>query len=120
MLNPTDILAEAGETLGDRNIEYGGPADMHGKIAEFWNVYLGGEVVDPHDVAMMLTLMKVARITLGVAKHDNYVDLAGYASIAGSLAGIQEPGLPDYEDAEFDSKAEADKEILARILDFMK
>lgn len=120
MLNPTDILAEAGETLGDRNVEYGGPADMHGKIAEFWNVYLGGEVVDPHDVAMMLTLMKVARITLGVAKHDNYVDLAGYASIAGSLAGIQEPGLPGREDMEFDFKVDADEETIGRILGFMK
>ena len=37
------------------------------------------------DVAMMLALLKVARIKTGV-KGDSYVDLAGYAACAGEIA----------------------------------
>lgn len=85
---PIDILNEAATVLGDRNDEYGGPFEMHIRISEYWNTYLGDYFVGPQDVAMMLLLMKVARINLGVPRRDNYVDLAGYASIAGELSEL--------------------------------
>lgn len=38
------------------------------------------------DVAMMMALLKVARIRSGKGTLDCYVDLAGYAACAGELA----------------------------------
>lgn len=54
-----------------------------------------GKITDdsaPKDVAMMLALLKVARIKTGV-KGDSFVDLAGYAACAGEIA-TETPKVP--------------------------
>ena len=42
------------------------------------------------DVAMMLALLKVARIHNG-DKMDSFIDLAGYAACAGEIVGKEAP-----------------------------
>lgn len=71
---------------GDREQQYGSPEDNFATIAGFWTTYLEREVT-AHDVAMMMVLLKVARIQSGQVKADNYVDLAGYAACAAEMAG---------------------------------
>jgi hypothetical protein len=75
---------------GDREQQYGTPEDNFGIIAEFWNTYLGrkevGTIIDAHDVANMMCLLKIARIASGQKKDDNYIDLAGYAACGGEIA----------------------------------
>ena len=81
---------------GDREQQYGTPENNFSIIAEFWNTYLNnkpiGETglieikIDAHDVAAMMCLLKIARITSGQKKSDNYIDLAGYAACAGEIA----------------------------------
>ena len=39
----------------------------------------------PNDVAMMMALLKVARIKSGGGTVDSFVDLAGYAACGGEL-----------------------------------
>jgi hypothetical protein len=81
-----EILTEANKCVTtDREQQYGSPEDNFSLIANFWNTYLGGCFVDAHDVAIMMALLKVARIRSGQIKEDNYIDLIGYAACAGEL-----------------------------------
>lgn len=106
-----EILAEADRIInGERNEQYGEPEDCFASIAAYWNKFLSAQVlrvleetrfdndkyipsevwdknyliIDKHDVAMMMILLKVAR-TNGTKKKDNYVDIAGYAALAARM-----------------------------------
>jgi hypothetical protein len=72
---------------GDRNETYGGPESSFRLIAQFWNNYIltttgiPYSALQPHDVAAMLALLKIARIASSNGTHeDSWVDLAGYAA----------------------------------------
>ena len=73
---------------GHREQDYGSPEDSFGLIAQLWTVYMG-TLFTSKDVAMMMALLKVARIKRGDTL-DSFIDLAGYAACAGEIA-IQEP-----------------------------
>lgn len=78
-------LADAGELInGDRQDEYGPPSQNFARIAQMWSAYLNFEV-DAHDVAVCMALLKIARITSGVPKHDTYVDASAYMALANEL-----------------------------------
>lgn len=101
---PTDTPTTRAEILdaakkivtGEREKQYGSPEDNFAVIARFWEVYLsercvggGAEVtLNPDDVAMLMTLMKVARIMTGTFKEDSYIDACGYLSCAAEIAGL--------------------------------
>jgi len=72
---------------GDRQKEYGNKRENFQNTANLWNAYLTAHSITPHDVAMMMILLKMARTMTGSAKtnEDTYVDMAGYAGIAGVL-----------------------------------
>ena len=70
---------------GQREQDYGSPEDNFGIIAKLWNAYTGVEQFDGTDVAMMLALLKIARIRTGVGTEDSFVDLAGYAACGGEI-----------------------------------
>ena len=70
---------------GDREHDYGTPEDNFKTIAGLWSAYLGKEI-SSIDVAMMMALMKIARIKAGT-KPDSFVDLAGYAACGAEIAG---------------------------------
>lgn len=82
------ILAEAEKCVcGDRDEQYGSPKNNFSLIARLWREYLDtSKPITAHDVAMMMALVKVARIRTGKRKVDNYIDLAGYAACAGEIA----------------------------------
>ena len=71
---------------GIRQKQYGKPEDNFAVIAKLWTAYKG-ESFTPLDVAMMMALLKIARIRTGVGTVDSFVDLAGYAACAGEIAG---------------------------------
>lgn len=82
-----EILDEAKRCVcGQREQDYGSPERNFERIADLWNAYLGKNTVDPVDVAMMLALLKVARIKSGTGTGDSFVDLAGYAACGGEIA----------------------------------
>lgn len=78
----------------DRESQYGSPEDNFKQIAELWKVYLKGRCVPkdadvcvlPEDVAVMMTLLKIARIKTGTFKEDSFVDACGYLACAAELA----------------------------------
>lgn len=80
-----DILEQARRCVcGGREQEYGTPENNFSLVAKLWEAYTGHKF-HAEDVAMMLSLLKVARIKAGI-KPDSFIDLAGYAACAGELA----------------------------------
>lgn len=88
-LNRKSCLEKAMKcVLGDRENEYGSPEDNFETIAEMWTAYMHWEVEFTQvDVAMMMALLKVARVATGTATDDSFVDIAGYAACAAELKG---------------------------------
>lgn len=62
---------------GDRNAEYGHPAQDYAKVAAFWTVILGTPV-SPQQAILCMIAMKMAR-AMYRPKRDTVVDIAGYA-----------------------------------------
>lgn len=80
-----EILEQARKCVcGEREQEYGTPENNFALVGKLWEAYTGHSF-SAKDVAMMLALLKVARIKTGV-KGDSFVDLAGYAACAGEIA----------------------------------
>nr|DAG18908.1 MAG TPA: hypothetical protein [Caudoviricetes sp.] len=90
---PTDTPTTRAEILdaakkivtGEREKQYGSPEDNFGVIARLWSTYAGREFT-PVDVAVMMTLLKVARIRTGHYKVDSYIDACGYLACAAEIA----------------------------------
>ena len=79
-----EALQQAKELVeGDRQDEYGDKLKNHKNIAALWSTFLQKNI-SAHDVAICMLLVKVARL-----KHrpteDCYIDMAGYAAIAGEI-----------------------------------
>ena len=80
-----EILEQARKCVcGEREQEYGTPENNFALIGKLWEAYTG-HPFSAKDVAMMMALLKVARIKTG-NKDDSFVDLAGYAACAGEIA----------------------------------
>jgi len=75
----------------DRNQQYGSPAVNIKKIAELWTTYKGVEF-SPKDVGVMMALLKIARISSGQSKDDNYIDACGYLSLSCELEAEDSTG----------------------------
>lgn len=86
-----EILDKAKECItGKRVTDYGKPENNFMHIAHLWNSYLADNLVDPissRDVAVMMALMKIARIASGAATEDSFVDACGYMACGGELPG---------------------------------
>lgn len=81
-----EILRTAEEYITkDRAATHGNMEDNFSTIAAYWTTHLGHPVT-ALDVAVMMTLVKVARIKSGPTNLDNYVDAAGYMGCGGELA----------------------------------
>lgn len=89
-----EILDEAKKCVcGRRKMDYGAPEDNFTTIGYLWSAYLKAARPELNialneftakDVAMMMSLLKVARIATG-SNTDSFVDLAGYAACAGEI-----------------------------------
>ena len=79
--NERALLLRAAETLvnGDRNVKHGDPAQDFARTAEMWTSYLGHKV-HSEDVAAMMVLLKISRISWSAWNRDSWVDVAGYAA----------------------------------------
>lgn len=81
-------LLEAAKSIvtKDRNNTYGEPEDAFQVIAEYWSVYLQNKYdvkVNSSDVALMLDLVKLARLTQNPTHYDSIVDSIGYMACYG-------------------------------------
>ncbi len=91
-----EILVTAGQLInGDRAKDYGDAYLNHMRIADFWNNYLDHDSkIKPTDVAVMMMLVKIARVMQSYT-DDSFVDMCGYAALAGEMSGA-DTRRPDY------------------------
>ena len=76
-------------------------ANVHGDmktnltaIAKLWSVYLDIDI-KPHDIGVMMNLLKIARIKFNPENADNWVDACGYMALSGELSAEKpEPEIP--------------------------
>ena len=84
-MKTSEILNEAKNLVdGDRHKDYGDKTENHKNISKLWSAYLDTKV-EPHDVAIMMALLKMARTKLGAVSKDTYIDMAAYGAIAGEI-----------------------------------
>lgn len=89
MSKRSEILHEAEKCIcGQREQDYGSPEDNFTIIAGLWTAYTG-TTITPLDVAMMMCLLKTARVKNGGGTGDSFVDLAGYAACGGEIYAKQ-------------------------------
>lgn len=88
-MTPKELLEEAARTLGTRGDAYGDYSKSLSDIAEYWRLYLKNRVgvaLTAYDQAMLMLLLKIARAQSSPGREDHYIDMAGYAALAGGLA----------------------------------
>lgn len=89
-MNRKECLEKAIEIVcNDREDIYGKPEDNFKLIANLWSAYKDAEF-SSKDVAVMIALLKIARIKTGKHKDDNFVDLAGYAACACEISNKEQ------------------------------
>lgn len=134
--DPTRVklaLKAADIITGDRQSDYGPPEVNFQRIANLWNDHMETTMFTPRKVAELMLLLKIAR-TVNSPTEDSYVDLIGYAALAGEMAETERKeqyldsitmkdtpnvsiklNLPESPDAEqIDAIAKAAGEQLAR------
>lgn len=91
-----NVLEEAKNIIyGDREKTYGKPSKNLDTIAKMWSAYLNSSVgsvfsptgeqidliFDAKDVAIMMVLLKAARLANDQDHRDSVVDICGYAAL---------------------------------------
>lgn len=103
-----ELLQTAADLIdGDRNVDYGDPIDDFRRTSRYWNTHISGvmsrfllkeiglqpnelisvqnilvyllNLLEPHDVAIMMGQLKDSRLAWSPEKGDHWVDKAGYA-----------------------------------------
>jgi len=81
-----EILDTAKEYVTkDRAATHGDARRNFGLIAAYWSAHLDAEVTAA-DVAVMMTLLKLARLKSNVGNLDNWVDGCGFLALGGEIA----------------------------------
>ena len=71
----------------DRDATHGDMENNFEAIAELWESYFNHEwSFTSTDVAVMMTLLKIARLKSNKSNPDNWVDACGYMACGGELA----------------------------------
>ena len=85
------VLLDAAAAVRERLEEHGHTERSFRMIGELWSNYITHAYtsreelhLQAHDVAQMMTLVKIARATYGYSM-DNFIDSAGYTALAAML-----------------------------------
>lgn len=98
-MSAADIATRAAELVGgDRDRQHGAKQDNFQRIATLWDAWLRirkepSAPIGPHDVAIMMALLKAARTQSGAHNPDDAIDHCGYAACAGELLAVQNAGV---------------------------
>ena len=84
-MKASEILLTATDTISQRGLTYGHPADNLQTTAMLISAYLQTPIHD-YQVAGIMVLVKLARSNQSAQHIDNWIDMASYVSLAGQLA----------------------------------
>ena len=113
-MNRSECLDKAKEIVnGARQENYGRPEKNFKQIAIYWSIYLDHDV-SATDVALMMVLMKLARLQNKPDHDDSWVDIAGYAANGAELATHVDQFQRTFDEAFFN------RDVLGVIPDWAK
>lgn len=84
-----DLLKAAELTGGDRNRDYGDPVENYRDTVRIFQALTSIELT-PHEGAMFMVAVKLARLKTSPLKDDNYIDAMAYLGIAHECASAPE------------------------------
>jgi len=85
----TCLIAAHAAVCGDRPLNYGKPEANFNRIAALWNTWNTVRHPGPYtgtDVAIMMDLVKTARLANNPTHSDSWIDKAGYAACGYDIA----------------------------------
>lgn len=83
-MNRDDVLYKAVETIQDRGESYGDASKSFIRIADMWGTFLDQRIT-PAEVAIMMIMLKIARLESSPNHSDSWIDICGYAALAGEI-----------------------------------
>ena len=88
MANVNVLEAAQDIIFGDREKTYGKPSKNLDCIVDLWNTYLMSKfdgdlpkLLTNKDVAVMMVLLKTARLANDLTHRDSLIDICGYAAL---------------------------------------
>lgn len=96
-------LDKAKQAVSSRSSSYGSPEENFTRIANLWNAHYENsldctdcaEYFNASDVAIMLGLVKVARLESNPNHADSWVDWAGYAACGAEVSQAEVPKVAE-------------------------
>jgi len=90
MFSRARVLETALKLTSDtRDKEYGAVSQNFKDIADLWSSYLDHTVCEV-DVAIMMNLLKVARLKRNPQHRDSWIDSCGYMALGGEISESDE------------------------------
>ena len=86
-MDPHKFFEEASAIIGERGQDYGGVEDNFDRAARIANQIIG-RALTPHDIAMVMVAVKLARMRTSPDKRDTYIDCAAYLAFAAELKEV--------------------------------
>lgn len=88
MTSREDVLKMTRSVItSDREAVHGEAVDTFERIAAMWTAYLNGAwTFRTVDVAAMMALLKIARLSYNQGNLDNYIDGCGYLALGAEMS----------------------------------
>jgi len=83
------LFDEVVSTIQDRGAIYGHPYINHKRIADLWTAYLDYPI-QPHQAALCMALVKVARLAETASHEDSVKDLLAYVALSKTIYDAQQ------------------------------
>ena len=83
------LFDEVVSTIQDRGAIYGHPYINHKRIADLWTAYLDYPI-QPHQAALCMALVKVARLAETASHEDSIKDLLAYVALSKTIYDAQQ------------------------------
>jgi hypothetical protein len=83
------LFNEVVSTIQERGAVYGHPYINHKRIADLWTAYLDYPI-QPHQAALCMALVKVARLAETASHEDSVKDLLAYVALSKTIYDAQQ------------------------------
>jgi len=96
-MNYSELMTEAAQIFNDRHATYGDMQTVMERVSQIASM-ISGIHLTPHDIALVLLSVKLARMGSNRANKENYVDGINYFAFAGALvdSGYENAGIAEF------------------------
>jgi hypothetical protein len=88
-----ELMTEAAQIFTDRHNKYGDMRMVMDRVAQI-STLITGIHLTPHDIALILVALKLARMNNNRREKENYVDGINYFAFAGDLIDAEDTNTP--------------------------